>query len=97
MEMRGKKRRSKANGALPARPKKRKPNQTGKSAQRAKRSVPADSLRWRTAKLPDMTNDAEGFFGLEEVDGVEIIKHGMRVEFVGRSISPARISSDREA
>ncbi|KAI2621331.1 DEAD/DEAH box helicase [Xylaria nigripes] len=45
-----------------------------KSKTRNKRSVGINSLLWSKAKLPDMFNDAEGFYGLEEVDGVEVIR-----------------------
>ncbi|RFU30599.1 hypothetical protein B7463_g5754, partial [Scytalidium lignicola] len=47
-----------------------------------KRAVPLDELPWNEAKLPDMFDDAEGFFGLEEVDGVEIVKEGGAVKFL---------------
>ncbi|KAH9907158.1 DEAD-domain-containing protein [Xylariomycetidae sp. FL2044] len=40
-----------------------------------KRSIAGDSLQWRKAKLPDMFNDAEGFYGLEEVDDVEVVRN----------------------
>ncbi|KAJ2977036.1 hypothetical protein NUW58_g7932 [Xylaria curta] len=63
-----------------------------KSKKRGKRSVGIDSLPWSKAKLPDMFNDAEGFYGLEEVEGVEIVKGSNNiVEF--RTIVP----SDNEA
>lgn len=57
---------------------------TGKSTQtKAKKRITADSLRWRKAKLPDMFNDSEGFYGLEEVDDVEVIRNSNNtVEFV---------------
>ncbi|KAI0175149.1 ATP-dependent RNA helicase MAK5 [Pestalotiopsis sp. NC0098] len=49
--------------------------QPKKPSQKARRTVALDSLRWRTSKLPDMLNDAEGFYGLEEVDDVEVFKN----------------------
>ncbi|KAK5625998.1 hypothetical protein RRF57_001714 [Xylaria bambusicola] len=49
------------------------PHKSGKS-KRAKRPVGIDSLPWSKAKLPDMFNDAEGFYGLEEVEGVEVVR-----------------------
>ncbi|KAI1356025.1 P-loop containing nucleoside triphosphate hydrolase protein [Xylaria sp. FL0043] len=53
-----------------------------KSKKRAKRSVGIESLPWTKAKLPDMFNDAEGFYGLEEVEGVEVVRgDGNIVEF----------------
>ncbi|KAK8096851.1 ATP-dependent RNA helicase [Apiospora kogelbergensis] len=51
-----------------AKPKSQKP------VKRANRLFAADSLKWKEADLPDMFGDAEGFFGLEEIDDVEVIK-----------------------
>ncbi|KAI0839920.1 DEAD-domain-containing protein [Hypoxylon sp. FL0890] len=48
---------------------------------KARKPITANSLQWRKAKLPDMFNDAEGFYGLEEVDDVEVIRNGDKVEF----------------
>jgi ATP-dependent RNA helicase DDX24/MAK5 len=47
-----------------------------------KRAVAIDALPWNEVKLPDMFDDAEGFFGLEEVEGVEIVKEGDNIRFV---------------
>ncbi|KAI1763716.1 DEAD-domain-containing protein [Hypoxylon sp. FL1150] len=57
---------------------------TPKSAKKAvsRKPTSANSLRWRKAKLPDMFNDSEGFYGLEEVEDVEVIrKDDNTVEF----------------
>ncbi|KAI2472873.1 DEAD-domain-containing protein [Annulohypoxylon bovei var. microspora] len=54
----------------------RKPVPKSTKKPKARKLTTADSLQWRTAKLPDMFDDAEGFFGLEEVDDVEIIRKG---------------------
>lgn len=48
-------------------------------AQRGKKSkatyfTAADSLPWASTTLPDRLDDAEGFFGLEEVSDVEVVK-----------------------
>ncbi len=53
------------------------------AAQGTKRAVNVDALGWRTVEVPEMFDDAEGFFGLEEVEGVEIIRQGDKVQFVG--------------
>ncbi|KAI0193106.1 DEAD/DEAH box helicase [Astrocystis sublimbata] len=45
-----------------------------KPKKRTKRSIAVDSLAWSKAQLPDMFDDAEGFFGLEEVEGVEVVR-----------------------
>jgi ATP-dependent RNA helicase DDX24/MAK5 len=47
-----------------------------------KKPVALDALPWNKVKLPDMFDDAEGFFGLEEVEGVEVVKEGGNVKFV---------------
>lgn len=33
-----------------------------------------DDLNWKEVALPDRLEDAGGFFGLEEIDGVDIIR-----------------------
>jgi ATP-dependent RNA helicase DDX24/MAK5 len=36
--------------------------------------IKLDDLHWKESQLPDRLGDAEGFFGLEEVDGIEIVR-----------------------
>ncbi|GAD97497.1 conserved hypothetical protein [Paecilomyces variotii No. 5] len=36
--------------------------------------VALDDLDWKEVALPDRLDDAEGFFGLEEIDGVDIVR-----------------------
>lgn len=38
--------------------------------------VTVNDLNWKEVALPDRLEDAGGFFGLEEIDGVDIIKSG---------------------
>lgn len=38
--------------------------------------VTVNDLNWKEVALPDRLEDAGGFFGLEEIDGVEVIKGG---------------------
>jgi ATP-dependent RNA helicase DDX24/MAK5 len=47
-----------------------------------KRQIAVDSLPWNEVKMPDMFDDAEGFYGLEEVDDVEVVREGDIVKFV---------------
>jgi len=47
-----------------------------------KRRVAVDALPWNEVEMPQMFDDAEGFYGLEEVEGVEIIRGGGTVQFV---------------
>ncbi|KAJ5646891.1 ATP-dependent RNA helicase mak5 [Penicillium lividum] len=37
-------------------------------------AVGVDDLNWKEVAMPDRMEDAEGFFGLEEIDGVDIIR-----------------------
>lgn len=48
----------------------------------AKRPIALDALPWNEVQMPDMFEDAEGFFGLEEVEGVEVVREGDKVQFV---------------
>ncbi|KAK4127275.1 DEAD-domain-containing protein [Parathielavia appendiculata] len=50
-----------------------------------KRVTSVDSLAWKSVEVPEMFNDAEGFYGLEEVEGVDIIREGNTVKFVNES------------
>lgn len=49
-----------------------------------------DDLAWKEVALPDRLEDAEGFFGLEEIEDVEVVKNeeSGRVEYrVGKAIA----------
>ncbi|KAK5653347.1 hypothetical protein OQA88_9039 [Cercophora sp. LCS_1] len=67
---------------------KRQKTQPGKQSAKkaagalAKKPVSIDALRWKTVDVPEMFDDAEGFYGLEVVEGVEIVKNGGTVQFV---------------
>jgi ATP-dependent RNA helicase DDX24/MAK5 len=62
--------------------KKRQKIESSKNEKVEKRAVPVDALPWNEIEMPDMFNDAEGFFGLEEVEGVEVVREGNTVKFV---------------
>jgi len=47
-----------------------------------KRPVDVDALPWRSVDVPEMFDDAEGFFGLEEIEGVDVVRNGGTVQFV---------------
>lgn len=64
-----------------------------------KRPVTADELSWKAVDVPEMFNDAEGFFGLEVVEGVDVVKDGGKVQFVSFFllhflVSMSHVSSD---
>lgn len=60
-----------------------------------KLKVAVDALPWNEAQLPDMFDDAEGFFGLEEVEGVEVIRDGNVVQFVSSGLELLKIKTYR--
>lgn len=43
-------------------------------APKKSRAIRGDELAWREVELPEGMDDLEGFYGLEEIDGVDIIK-----------------------
>ena len=54
-----------------------------------KRAVNVDALSWKTVDVPEMFDDAEGFYGLEVVEGVDIVKDiGGTVQFVSSPPPP---------
>ena len=58
--------------------------------------LPIDQLEWREVALPDRLEDAEGFFGLEEVENVAVVrdaKSGNVFYKVGRIRSDANCIS----
>jgi ATP-dependent RNA helicase DDX24/MAK5 len=65
-------------------PKRKFAKPTADNAKRRK-AVHVDSLPWSTVELPEMFGDAEGFYGLEEVAGVDVVRQGGTVQFVSRS------------
>ncbi|OQD81034.1 hypothetical protein PENANT_c030G11641 [Penicillium antarcticum] len=54
--------------------------------------VGVEDLNWKEVALPDRMEDAEGFFGLEEIDGVDIIKgsSGGEIQFRAKSGKPRK-------
>jgi len=82
--MNGAKKRKQTAGGVPVSAKRTKTSALPpKTKNKTKRTVGVNSLRWSKAKLPDMFNDAEGFYGLEEVEGVEVVRNSDNiVEFV---------------
>lgn len=72
--------------ALPASASAKKRRKAGATATAAaakpKRVLAADSLPWKAVDIPEMFDDAEGFFGLEEITGVEVVRDGNNVKFV---------------
>lgn len=65
-------------------PQKRQKGNFAKAKQPAapRRVVTAGEIQWKTVALPEMFADAEGFFGLEEVEGVDVVRSGSTIQFV---------------
>ena len=36
--------------------------------------IRGDALKWKAVQLPDRLDDAEGFYGLEEIDDVDVVR-----------------------
>ncbi|PQE07618.1 hypothetical protein CJF30_00007382 [Rutstroemia sp. NJR-2017a BBW] len=51
-----------------------------------KKQVAVDSLPWNEVQMPEMFDDAEGFYGLEEVDDVEVVREGDVVRFMSSKV-----------
>lgn len=52
------------------------------AAAKPKRQVDANKLAWKAVDIPEMFDDAEGFFGLEEVTGVDVVRNGNTIKFM---------------
>lgn len=65
-------------------------------ARPSRSKVAATELAWRTVALPDRLDDYEGFFGLEEVDDVEIVRDvsSGKVSFVPATTPPAKADDE---
>ncbi|KAK0742350.1 P-loop containing nucleoside triphosphate hydrolase protein [Apiosordaria backusii] len=62
---------------------KRSQSKAGTKRQKTeKRVVAVDDLPWKTVEIPEMFDDAEGFYGLEEIEGVDVVREGDVVKFV---------------
>ncbi|TGO17011.1 hypothetical protein BTUL_0021g00080 [Botrytis tulipae] len=82
---------SETNGSQKA-PKRQKIQKQSKKQKKVapKKQVAVDSLPWNEVTMPDMFEDAEGFYGLEEVDDVEVVRDGDVVTFVSSKIQPKK-------
>ncbi|KAK1573883.1 DEAD/DEAH box helicase [Colletotrichum navitas] len=63
-------------------PQKRQKSAKANSVPSKKRKVPASALPWKKVEVPEMFDDAEGFYGLEVIEGVDVVKDGDNVQFV---------------
>ncbi|KAI9790993.1 MAG: ATP-dependent RNA helicase [Peltula sp. TS41687] len=66
------------------------------SAKSARRPVALEELDWKTVPLPDQLEDAEGFFGLEEVEDVDVVHNpeSGQVEYISAGNATKTKSGD---
>ncbi|GKT86081.1 ATP-dependent RNA helicase mak5 [Colletotrichum tofieldiae] len=77
-------------------PQKRQKSANTKNAPSKKRKVAASALPWKKVEVPEMFDDAEGFYGLEVIEGVDVVKHGDNIEFLLTGGQVAAIPSGDE-
>ena len=73
------------------------PHRANARSKFALRTVSVDSLPWKEAALSDRLDNAEGFFGLEEIDDVEVVREASsgKVEFrVGECSARPKLPTD---
>ncbi|KAK6351271.1 ATP-dependent RNA helicase [Orbilia javanica] len=58
------------------------------------KTVTPDSLKWRKVDMPDRLDDVEGFFGLEEIDDVQIINNNGLLEFKAARAADSEAESE---
>ncbi|RKF59149.1 ATP-dependent RNA helicase mak5 [Erysiphe neolycopersici] len=57
-------------------------NKRPKLAAISKKHVTQNVLPWSEVRMPEKLDDAEGFLGLEEVDGVDVVREGNFLRFI---------------
>ncbi len=73
---------------------------TGDVAPAKKIKFAVDSLKWKSVSLPDRLDDYEGFFGLEEVEDVDVVRDDTtgQVSFVAKAVDePSQPEPQRDA
>ncbi|ROT36473.1 DEAD-domain-containing protein [Sodiomyces alkalinus F11] len=51
------------------------------ASSKKKRVFSVNALAWKKVDIPEMFDDAEGFYGLEAIEGVDVVKNGDQIEF----------------
>ncbi|KAJ9620069.1 ATP-dependent RNA helicase [Knufia peltigerae] len=82
-----------APGEQAARKKQKLPDMNQNSAVKSS-TVRGDSLKWKEVSLPGRLEDAEGFFGLEEIDDVEVVRDESTNAIMFRPKSQEAVSDD---
>ncbi|KAK6204389.1 P-loop containing nucleoside triphosphate hydrolase protein [Scheffersomyces amazonensis] len=58
--------------------------------------VRVDQLKWKPVDIPDNLDDYEGFFGLEEIDGVDVKMVNGRAEFIMKESNDDESDKEQE-
>lgn len=79
--------------------KKRKINEVSASTPKPRPIVRGDALKWKEVAIPGRLDDAEGFYGLEEIEDVEVVRDEAtnHVMFRPRSVAAAEDSNQDQA
>mmetsp|Transcript_5040 Transcript_5040/g.5595 ORF Transcript_5040/g.5595 Transcript_5040/m.5595 type:complete len:789 (-) Transcript_5040:5-2371(-) len=83
-------------GVKPKQKNSRKPLSLKQKLQKESKIVKVDNLNWKAVDIPDNLDDYQGFYGLEEIDGVDVKVSGGNVEFVVKDDSKVKNSDDEE-
>jgi ATP-dependent RNA helicase DDX24/MAK5 len=63
---------------------------------KSKKIVSIDDLAWKKTPLPDRLEDAEGFFGLEEIDDVEVVKDADGGRIVYQQVASKKVAKPNQ-
>ncbi|KAK6361499.1 ATP-dependent RNA helicase [Orbilia blumenaviensis] len=80
--------------ASKARKRRKTGSTTAQAIPKRWKTVTPDSLKWRKVDMPDRLDDVEGFFGLEEIDDVQIINNNGLLEFKAARAADSEVESD---
>lgn len=72
---------AKRKGSLASRSKDNRPKKTKMSAASGKKVVTLNELSWKPVEISGKLDDLEGFYGLEEVEGVDVELNNGKLEF----------------
>ena len=74
----------------------RKPPTLKQKLKKESKVVKAKDLQWKPVEIPDNLGDYEGFYGLEEIDGVDVQIVNGKTEFIVRDNGKVENKSKKE-
>ena len=74
----------------------RKPPTLKQKLKKESKVVKAKDLQWKPVEIPDNLGDYEGFYGLEEIDGVDVQIVNGKAEFIVRDNGKVENKSKKE-